>query len=125
MGQLEACLGRGRCHVGLGDYSAAEADFERAEELDPQNPEPLAAMGNLFFARKDYAHAIERFNAAIELDGTHAMARCRRGISHYYQRNYREAFGDLQRAYNLDPEIPNIRKFVQMAIRKLDQSGGK
>ena len=122
-GHLTACIGRGRCHLDLGDYAAAMSDFKKAEDLDPNSPEPLVAMGDLYFARKDYTRAIELFDAAIELDGSHAMARCRRGISHYYKKNYRQAFNDLQRAYNLDPEIPNIRKYVQMAIKKLDQTG--
>jgi Tfp pilus assembly protein PilF len=124
-GHMAACIGRGRCHLDLGDYAAAMSDFKKAEDLDPNSPEPLVAMGDLYFARKDYSRAIELFDAAIELDGSHAMARCRRGISHYYKKNYRQAFNDLQRAYNLDPEIPNIRKYVQMAIKKLDQAGNR
>jgi tetratricopeptide (TPR) repeat protein len=122
-GHLAACIGRGRCQLDLGDYAAAMSDFKKAEDLDPNSPEPVVAMGDLYFARKDYTRAIELFDAAIELDGSHAMARCRRGISHYYKKNYRQAFNDLQRAYNLNPEIPNIRKYVQMAIKKLDQAG--
>jgi len=59
----------------------------------------------------------------LDRDAGHAMARCRRGISHYYRKNYRQAFLDLQRAYNLDPDIPNIRKYVQMAIKKLEREG--
>jgi lipoprotein NlpI len=80
-------------------------------------------MGELFFARKDYTRAIEFFDSAIEVDANHAMARCRRGISYYYKKSYREAFLDLQKAYTLDPDIPNIRKYVQMAIKKLERSG--
>lgn len=120
---VEAYLGRGRCNLDLGDYAAAMSDFQKAEDLDSEGPEPLVAMGELFFARKDYGRAIEFFDHAIELDATHAMARCRRGISYYYKKAYRQAFLDLQKAYTLDPEIPNIRKYVQMAIKKLERSG--
>ena len=120
---LEAYLGRGRCYLDLGDYAAAMSDFQKAEDLDPEGPESLVAMGELFFARKEYSRAIEFFDQAIELDSSHAMARCRRGISFYYKKSYRQAFLDLQKAYTLDPEIPNIRKYVQMAIKKLERSG--
>lgn len=120
---LAAHLGRGRCYMDLGDYAAAMSDFQRAEDLDPESPEALVAMGELFFARKEYTRAIEFFDQAIELDSGHAMARCRRGISYYYKKSYRQAFLDLQKAYTLDPEIPNIRKYVQMAIKKLERSG--
>ena len=120
---VDAFLGRGRCWLDLGDYAAAMSDFQKAEDLDPNGPEPLVAMGELFFARKDYTRAIEFFDSAIEVDANHAMARCRRGISYYYKKSYREAFLDLQKAYTLDPDIPNIRKYVQMAIKKLERSG--
>lgn len=120
---LEAYLGRGRCYLDLGDFAAAMSDFQKAEDLDSEGPEPLVAMGELFFARKEYTRAIEFFDQAVEMDSDHAMARCRRGISYYYKKSYRQAFLDLQKAYTLDPDIPNIRKYVQMAIKKLERSG--
>ena len=48
----------------------------------------------------------------------HAMAMCRRGISHYYRKNYDTAVADLTRAQALDPDIPNISTYVGMAKRK-------
>ena len=104
----------------MGDYAAAMSDFQRAEDLDTRSPEPLVEMGNLFFARKEYRRAIEFYDQAIELDPTHAMARCRRGICHHYRKNHKQAFQDLQRAYSLNPEIPNIRKYVQMAVKAME-----
>jgi tetratricopeptide (TPR) repeat protein len=113
-------LARGRCYLDLGDWSSAMSDFRKAEALAPDSPDPLVAMGDLFLARHDYDRAIQRFDSAIELDDTHAIARSRRGVSHYYAHSYRQAFLDLQRAYHLDPELPNIRQLVQMAIRKIE-----
>jgi Flp pilus assembly protein TadD len=118
---IEAFIGRGRCHLELGDYSSAMSDFARAEDLAPDRPDAHVATGDLYFARKEYKRAIEFYDQAVELDGAHAMARCRRGISHYYRKNYRQAHQDLQRALSLDPEIPNIRKYVQMAQKKLER----
>ncbi len=118
----EAYIGRGRCHMELGDYTSAMSDFRRAEDLQPKHPDPQVAMGDLYFARKEYKRAIEFYDQAVELDGAHAMARCRRGISHYYRKNYRQAFQDLQRANALDPEIPNIKKYVQMALKKMEKA---
>lgn len=117
----EAYIGRGRCQMELGDYTSAMSDFRRAEDLQPRDPESQAAMGDLYFARKEYKRAIEFYDEAVERDGAHAMARCRRGISHYYRKNYRQAFQDLQRANTLDPEIPNIKKYVQMALKKMER----
>jgi len=117
----DAYIGRGRCHMELGDYTSAVSDFRRAEDLQPKHPDPQVAMGDLYFARKEYKRAIEFYDQAVELDGAHAMARCRRGISHYYRKNFRQAFQDLQRANALDPEIPNIKKYVQMALKKMER----
>jgi tetratricopeptide (TPR) repeat protein len=113
-------LARGRCYLDLGDWSSAMSDFRKAEALSPDSPDPLVAMGDLFLARHDYERAIQRFDSAIELDEAHAIARSRRGVSHYYTHSYRQAFLDLQKAYHLDPELPNIRQLVQMAIRKIE-----
>jgi hypothetical protein len=115
----EAHLGRGRCFLDLGDYSSAMSDFQRAEDMLVGKPDPHVAMGDLYFARKEYKRAIEFYDHAIELDGSHAMARCKRGLSHYYRKNYRQAVQDLERALALDPEIPNIRKYLQMVNKRM------
>jgi tetratricopeptide (TPR) repeat protein len=119
-----AYLGRGRCLVHLGDYAAAMSDFQRAEDLDPKSPDPLVEMGNLFFARKEYLRAIQFFDTALELDDKNAWAWCYRGICHHYRKKHKEAFQDLQKAYSLDPDIPNIRRYVQMAVKAMEKSGG-
>lgn len=40
---------RGWAHVLLGDYAAAEGDFERAVELDPDAEEALANLASLYY----------------------------------------------------------------------------
>lgn len=120
--QPSALLARGRCYLEKKDYSAALSDFKRAKKIDPKDPDPWVALGDLQFARKKHAQAIEAFDQAIALESNHAQARCRRGMAHYHTGLYRQAFLDLQRAYKLDPEIPNIRRLVQLAIRKLEET---
>jgi hypothetical protein len=120
---IGAHLGRGRCLVELGDYAAAMSDFQRSEDLDATSPEPIVEMGNLFYARKEYRKAISYFDQAIELAPEHAMAWCRRGMCHQYRKSYALAFQDLQRAAALDPEIPNLRKYVQMARNSMERAG--
>ena len=115
-----AWLARGRCRLVRAKFNAAISDFRKAEGLAPESPEPLVAMGDFYVARKDYERALSRFDSAIALDGNHAMARCRRGITHYHQHNHRQAYLDLQRALKLDPEIPNIAELVDLAVQRLD-----
>jgi hypothetical protein len=120
--QATVLLARGRCYLEKKDYSAALSDFKRAQKNGPKDPDPWVALGDLHFARKKHAQAIEAFDQAIALESNHAQARCRRGTAHYHTGLYRQAFLDLQRAYKLDPEIPNIRRLVQLAIRKLEET---
>jgi tetratricopeptide (TPR) repeat protein len=119
---IPALLARGRCHLEKKDFSAAISDFRRAHKADEGSPAALVALGDLHFARRDHPQAIDYFDQAIALESDHAQARCRRGMAHYHSGRYRQAFLDLQRAYKLDPEIPNIRRLVQMAIRKLEEN---
>ena len=116
---LEAHLGRGQIYLDLGDYASAMSDFlYAAEDLAPNSPEPQVAIGNLFFARKDYRKAIEYFDHALARDSESAMALCRRGISHYYRKNYSTALKDLKRAKRIDAHIPNIGTYISMAKKK-------
>ena len=95
-----------------------------AEDLDSSSPEPQIAIGDLYFARKDYRKAIEYFDAALEMSPDHAMAYCRRGISHYYRKSYDLALDDLNRAEQLDDDIPNIGTYISMAKKKNKRGSG-
>ena len=118
-----AHLGRGRCFVELGDYGSAMSDFHRAEDLEPGRPEPLLEMGNLFYARKEYTKGISYYDQALEVSPDFARAWVRRGLCHQYLRDHQQALSDLQRAAALDPDIPNLRMYIDMARKGLGRSG--
>ncbi len=114
-----AYLGRGRIHLDHSDYNRAMSDFRVAEELVPGAPEPLVAMGDLFFGRKDYVQSIEYLTLALGQQPDHAMALTRRGMSQYYLKDYEAALADLQRASELDPDIPMLSSYLARAERRV------
>lgn len=81
---------RGYAEVDLGQVAAAEADFERALALSPNNPHYLSEMGDLHLRRHDDAGALDYFKRAE--DGaksfapkdreTHELARALRGTGY-------------------------------------------
>ena len=113
--QIEARLARGRCRRDLGDPAGAMSDFLLSQNYASHSPEPHVEMGDLFFARKDYNRAIAHYDDALELHPEHAMALCRRGISHHHTRRHGRAVEDLREAARVDPNIPNIARYIRMA----------
>lgn len=115
---LEARLSRGRLYMDLADYTRAASDFLKAETRAPEDAEVQVALGDLFFARKEYGRATAYFDAAIRLDGGHARAWYRRGLSRYYRKEFPTAVEDLERAKRLDPLLPSLDTFLDRARRR-------
>ena len=113
--QVEARLARGRCRRDLGDTAGAMSDFLLSQDYAAHSPEPHVEMGDLFFARKDYGRAIGHYDDALQIQPEHAMALCRRGISHHHIRRHSQAVEDLKQAARIDPNIPNIARYIRMA----------
>ena len=88
-------------------------------EIAPQSPFAHVEMGDLFFAKKHYAQAIQHYTNALERDPDHAMALCRRGICHHYKRQPERALDDLRSAARVDPEIANIDRYIRMVSPRL------
>lgn len=115
---LDGHLGRGRCLVDLGDYSAAMSDFTRAEDIAPDSAEPVVEMGNLFFARKEWKKAIGYFDHALSMNSKHVMALCRRGICHYHRKRYDAANKDLLAAQRQGADVPGLDRYIRMAAKR-------
>ncbi len=113
-------------HVGMGaarllaeDHDGALESFDAAIEIDVTSPAGYLGKAEVLFTQKDYTAAIEQYDTCLQLDDAMAQAYCNRGLSYYYLKNYKKSFLDLQKAYKLDPEIPNIKKYLQMVMKVL------
>jgi tetratricopeptide (TPR) repeat protein len=69
--------------------------------LAPQNAYLYYNRGNLFAQRKDYAHAVDDYTQAIELDRNLAEAWYNRGLVHIYANRVNEGISDLSKAGEL------------------------
>lgn len=122
---FEARVGMGAVHLQTPDYDAAAEEFEFAVTVNPGSPAGYLGMGEVHFMQKEYSKAIKQYSQCLKLDDDLAQAYCNRGLSYYYQKNHKKAFLDLQKAYKLDPEIPNIKKYLQMVMKQLKKREGQ
>lgn len=113
-------IARGRVSLDLGDFNRAIADFMAAEDLDPVHPDPPAALGDLFFARKDVRRALDHYAAARALDPDNAEVRYRCGLCWLELREDAKALRELRRARRLDPDLPQVAHHMERAQKRLD-----
>jgi len=112
---VEARLGRGSALQELGDFAAAAEDLAYAVTLAPAAFAPAQAIADLAFFRKDYEESIVRYDAALRIDPSHALALCRRGLARFHLRDWRNAAADLELARATDPTIPQIDTYIRLA----------
>ena len=61
---------RGRLLAELGELDAAQQDFERVQQLDPESAAALAGLGELALQQQDFQTAIEFLEQALGLQPT-------------------------------------------------------
>ena len=62
---VEALLGLGRVREEQGRLDEAEALYRSAWEMDSENPAPYAGLGDVHFAREDYAGAVSYYETFL------------------------------------------------------------
>ncbi len=78
-----------------GDAEAARLQFQKAALLDDANPNPLIFLGNLSMEEGDIQRAIQRYDAAIDLDPRAELAY--HNLSAAYDQSRRFQEGDAAR----------------------------
>jgi type IV pilus assembly protein PilF len=108
----------GTCQLlGKGSLDEAEADFRRAVEIDPNNPQALFQLANVFYQKNDFFKArafIQRYDALgqpspdalllarnIETQLGHADA------AHDYAQRLRDQFPNSEQAHTLESVSPS------------------
>jgi tetratricopeptide (TPR) repeat protein len=114
----EAHIGRGVVFLQTRNYQRAAAEFAIAERLDSKRPAGALGLAEVSFHQKQFAEAIKHYSTCIQLDPRLAQAFRNRGLCHYHQNDYDQSAGDLRRAFELDPSLPNIKKYLKIAQNK-------
>jgi tetratricopeptide (TPR) repeat protein/SH3-like domain-containing protein len=100
---------RGNAHYMLEQYDAALDDYNRALELETDNPAYLYFnRGTVYLALLDYAQAEIDLNQAIELNPNDGGTYNNRGNIYYAQGDYTRAIAD----YDLAIELPNGELYI-------------
>ena len=121
---FDALISRGLIYSDTKDYKKATEDFRAAREIAPNRAGSYYGLAELHYNRRQFNKAIKNYSQALKYDDKLAEAWCRRGLSYYYQKNYKKAYLDLFRAYDIKPDLPKIKNFLKLVRNKLEETGG-
>lgn len=85
-----------------GDVDRAIDLFNKAIELDPQNPEAYAGRGWVKLKSDQYEEAIDDYDKAIKLDPEKASSYSERAIAKKNNGNIEQAINDFNKAIDID-----------------------
>jgi tetratricopeptide (TPR) repeat protein len=98
-------VNRGILRLRHNRIDDARADFDRAIQLDPDQPEAYLNKGALLIRLNDPSGALPLFTSALEHDTSRpALAHYGRAVANEALGNVREAYSDYRRASELAPE---------------------
>jgi tetratricopeptide (TPR) repeat protein len=104
-------VNRGILHMVAGRYDQAEADFDRALALRPEQAEAYLNKGVSRYQRGDSRGAVVLIDRAIELQTSRpALAHFARGVAREEIGDIRGAYADLAQARALEPRWAEPQK---------------
>jgi hypothetical protein len=113
---LVSYLGLGMFHLMAGNFFAEKGDldksrsyFQKAVELEPENPDYHFTLGSQYLhADKDNDKAIESFNKVIALDPKHGEAHLALSTAYYFKGDFETAKKHLAIAETLPIESADL-----------------
>lgn len=97
-------VNRGVLQLVRANYSAAEADFNRAMAMQSSQPEAWLNKGIARYQQGDVKSARDMFSRALELKTSYAaLAYFGRGLANEDSGDLRGAYADLRKASELSP----------------------
>jgi tetratricopeptide (TPR) repeat protein len=103
----EQFVSLGGSKSGKQDYQGAIEAYNRALDLDKNNPDAYFGRGVARSQLQQFEPAIEDFSQVIRLSPKNAFAYGYRGLIKVYLQDYKGALDDSDKAISLDPKSPN------------------
>jgi len=101
----EAHLALAVVHWMSWEFSAAEPEYQRAAELNPNFRNAPEAYSNYLVSMGRFSEALEEDHRALELDPLSLDAKVQEGVVFEEQRDYDKAIARLQKTLDIDPNF--------------------
>jgi serine/threonine-protein kinase len=98
----EAHLALAIVHWLSWEFTAAEPEYRRAVELNPNFQNAPQAYSNYLVSMGRFSEALQQVDRALELDPLSASANAQESIIFAYQRDYDKAIARLQKTLEID-----------------------
>lgn len=105
------------------DWPAAERDFLRAIELEPNLAVTRLWYVNLLIASGRFAECDEHIRRALELDPLSLILNMVHGWMRFFEGRYQEAFDSMERALELEPNFFQAHAWRGWALASLGRRG--
>jgi TolB-like protein/DNA-binding winged helix-turn-helix (wHTH) protein len=108
------------------NWSGAEAEFQRALALNPNDADTHHLYGLFEATKGDFADAAQQLDKARQLDPLSLITRTNIGWVKYYQRDYAGAIADYRSVLQTDPQfLPAVEKlWIADALAGNSQQAG-
>jgi len=113
---LEVALGLGDTLFEAHAYDEAQAAYQRARTLAPDQPGPLVGLGRVALARRQPAEALALLQQALALAPDHVGALNVAGVAQEYLGHSREAQEHFRRGLTLDPGNRTLKNNLALSL---------
>ena len=103
-------------HFSHQEFDAAEADYRKILERDPNNGIVLANLATIELQEEKFAEAEKHITAAVAQSPNDAYNLSTLGYLKFRQEKYDEALDSLSRAAQLDPNNPEIQNYLGVTL---------
>lgn len=108
---VQALIKRSSLHIELGQLELANADFARADQLDPNSADTQYQLAQFAFLQQDWDTAIEHYNRSIKIDGDFLLAHIQSAVTKYRKGDVEVAKHKFEQMVKKNPDNSNVHNY--------------